>query len=114
MDITYEWNFNPLQSYPSASGQTDVVFMVHWQLYGSTGSLEDSTYYAGSVIGAQPVTYSSGSEFIPFNSLTKEIVYNWVTGAMGQDEINMYYQNIENQIQDSITPKIITQQAPWL
>jgi hypothetical protein len=114
MDITYEWNFNPLQSYPTASDQNDVVFMVHWQLYGSTGSIEESTYYDGGIIGTQDVVYVSGSDFIPFNDLTKDIVYGWVTGSMGQDRVDSLYANIESQIQDKITPKVMTQQPPWI
>jgi hypothetical protein len=113
-DINYEWGFNPLQSYPTSSGQNDVVFMVHWQLYGTTGSIEDGTYYSGGVIGVQPVEYNSGSDFISFNDLTKDIVYGWVTASMGQEKVDSYYENIKNQIQDKITPKAITQQAPWI
>ena len=55
MAINYNWNFNPLESYPTASGETDVVFLVHWQLYGTTGSVSQS--YMASSIGTQ--TYSS-------------------------------------------------------
>ena len=114
MDISYEWDFNPLQSYPTSSDKNDVVFMVHWQLCGSTGSIEDSTYYDASMIGVQPIQYASGSDFIAFNDLTKEIVYGWVTGSMGQEQVKLLFANIENQIQDKITPKIITQQPPWI
>lgn len=28
LDITYNWNFNPLESYPTSSGETNVVFLV--------------------------------------------------------------------------------------
>ena len=36
MDLNYQWDFNPLESYPTASGQTDVVFKVHWYLTATT------------------------------------------------------------------------------
>jgi hypothetical protein len=108
LDVTYTWNFNPLESYPTASGETDVVFLVHWQLYGSTGS------YQSSVIGTQNVTYETGSVFILFNELTYDIVYNWMTASMGIETMNQItasvYQNIENQI----NPPVLIQQAPWL
>lgn len=108
MNITYTWNFNPLESYPTASGQTDVVFLVHWQLYGSTGSYEDS------VIGTQQITYESGSTFIPFNELTYDTVYNWMTASMGQSRMNQYTASIEQRIQNQKVPPILVQTAPWL
>jgi len=109
MDITYNWNFNPLESYPTASGETDVVFLVHWQLYANTGS------YTASSIGTQYVgPLESGSVFIPFNELTKNIVYGWVTSSMGEERINHIKSNLETQIGNLINPPTLVQQAPWL
>jgi hypothetical protein len=105
LDITYNWNFNPLESYPTASGETDVVFLVHWQLYANTGS------YNASAIGTQTVgPLESGSTFIPFNELTKDIVYGWVTSSMASGSVASLEQQIENQI----NPPVLIQQAPWL
>ena len=107
MEVTYNWNFNPLESYPTASGQTDVVFLVHWQVTATTGS------YATTIIGTQPVNYTSESVFIPFNELTFDTVYGWVTSSMGE-----YYNNITasltQQIETQINPPVLIQQAPWL
>jgi hypothetical protein len=114
MSINYEWQFNPLESYPTASGQSDVVFKVHYQLTASTGSLETLDFYSRSAIGVVPVEYVSGSEFIPYNQLTKDIVYSWVSGSLGEDYINSMKQNLSNQIEDIIHPTVLVQQAPWL
>lgn len=108
LDITYTWNFNPLESYPTASGETDVVFMVHWQLYGVTGS------YRSSVIGTQNVTYETGSVFVPFEQLTYNDVYNWMTASMGIDTMNQFKATVAQQIEDQINPSVLVQQAPWL
>jgi len=108
LDVNYTWSFNPLQSYPTASGQTDVVFLVHWQLYGTTGS------YQGSAIGTQGVTYESGSLFIPFEELTYDTVYNWMTASMGIEQMNNYTASVYQQIQNQINPPILTQTPPWL
>jgi hypothetical protein len=113
MAITYNWNFNPLESYPTASGETDVVFLVHWQLYGTTGSGSGS--YAASSIGVQSIaTLQSGSTFIPFNDLTKDIVYGWVTSSMGSEHIDGLYASISASIESQINPPVLVQQAPWL
>jgi len=108
MAINYNWNFNPLEAYPTASGETNVVFNVHWQLYGSTGS------YQSSVIGVQPVTYESGSAFTPFNDLTYDIVYNWMTASMGTASMQNCEATVAQQIQNQINPPVLIEQAPWL
>lgn len=108
MDITYTWSFNPLEAYPTASGENDVVFMVHWQLNGTNGS------YQGASIGTQNITYESGSVFIPFNELTYDIVYNWMTASMGIERMNQITASVAQQIESQINPPVLVQQAPWL
>jgi len=108
MVINYPWNLNPLEAYPTASGETNVVFNVHWQLYGSTGS------YQSSVIGVQGVTYETGSTFIPFEELTYDIVYNWMTASMGTASMQNYEASVTQQIENQINPPVLIEQAPWL
>lgn len=108
MAINYTWNFNPLESYPTASGEDNVVFLVHWQLYGSTGS------YQSSVIGTQTVSYETGSVFTPFNDLTYDMVYNWMTASMGEDQMTQYEANVAQQIENQINPPVLIETAPWL
>jgi hypothetical protein len=116
MAITYNWNFNPLESYPTASGETDVVFLVHWQLYATTGS--ESGSYTASSIGVQPIpTLESGSTFIPFNELTKDIVYGWVTSSMetqSSGSVDRLYTSLATNIENQINPPVLVQRAPWL
>ena len=108
MELIYDWNFNPLESYPTASGQTDVVFLVHWQVNATTGS------YTSRTIGVQRVEYNTGSSFIPFNELTKDIVYGWVTSSIGEEGYNAITASLIQQIENQINPPILIQQAPWL
>lgn len=109
LDINYTWRFNPLEAYPTSSGENNVVFLVHWQLYGSTGS------YQASVIGTQPIqTYETSSVFIPYNELTYDIVYNWMTASMGLTQMAQHEANIAQQIDNQINPPILVEQAPWL
>ena len=108
MAINYTWNFNPLEAYPNAAGQDNVVFLVHWQLYGTSGS------YQSSVIGTQAVSYESGSTFIPFNELTYDTVYNWMTASMGIEKMQEYEASVAQQINNQINPPVLIEQAPWL
>ena len=109
MAINYTWSFNPLEAYPTASGEDNVVFLVHWQLYGSTGS------YKSSVIGTQRIqTYETSSAFIPFEDLTYNIVYNWMTASMGTASMTEKEASVAQQIENQINPPILIEQAPWL
>jgi hypothetical protein len=108
LDITYNWNFNPLECYPTESGHSDVVFNVHWQLSAITGS------YGASSIGTQMVGPLGSGSFTPFEELTKEQVQGWVVDAMGTGSVESMYANLATQIENQITPPTINLTAPWL
>jgi hypothetical protein len=108
MAITYNWTINPLQCYPTASENRDVVYLAHWQLTATSGS------YIESIIGVQPITYSQGSTFIPFQDLTLEIVQGWVENAIGNDALQMYKDNLDKKIQERINPTSATLKSPWI
>jgi hypothetical protein len=108
LNITYNWNFNPLECYPTESGQTDVVFNVHWQLYATTGS------YGASSIGVQRVGPLGTGSFTPFEELTKEQVQGWIFDSMGTGSVDAMYANLASQIENQINPPTVTLPAPWL
>jgi hypothetical protein len=108
LNITYNWNFNPLECYPTESGQTDVVFNVHWQLYATTGS------YGASSIGVQRVGPLGTGSFTPFEELTKEQVQGWIVDSMGTGSVDSMYANLATQIENQINPPTVTLPAPWL
>jgi len=111
LDVTYNWNFNPLDCYPTESNYTDVVFNVHWQLYASTGS-----YFASS-IGTQAVGPLGSGSFTPFEELTKPQVQGWVIDAMNAvntGSVDNLYASLAQQIENQINPPTVTLTAPWL
>ena len=112
MAATYFWTINPLEAYPTASGESDVVFTAHWQLH-ATEEVSGSTYTAQS-IGTQGVTYTSGSAFVPFEELTLELVQGWVENAMGTGSVDSMKASLATQIANKINPPVVTLQSPWL
>lgn len=112
MAISYNWTINPLEAYPTASGETDVVFTAHWQFH-ATETIDDKTYSATS-IGTQSLTYESGSVFTPFHELTLEQVSGWVENAMGEERVEAMKSSLANQIANQINPPSVTLNAPWL
>lgn len=110
-EITYDWNFNPLDCYPTQSGCTNVVFNVHWQLHATTGS------YHASSIGTQMVGPIDPGSFVSYELLTKEQVQGWVINAMetlNPDSVNNLYNSLMNQIENQINPPIISITSPWV
>jgi len=112
MAVSYFWTINPLEAYPTASGETDVVFTAHWQLH-ATETVGETTYTAQS-IGTQGVTYTSGSAFVPFEELTLELVQGWVENAMGTGSVDNIKTSLATNIANQITPTVVTLQSPWL
>ena len=112
MAVSYFWTINPLEAYPTASGESDVVFTAHWQLH-ATETVDETTYTAQS-IGTQGLIYTSGSAFTPFEELTLEQVQGWVENAMGTGSVDNLKAGLATQIANQINPPVVTLTSPWL
>ena len=112
MAISYNWTINTLECYPTASGETDVVFTAHWQFHATEEV--DGTVYSETCIGTQPLAYASGSPFTPFNELTLEQVTGWVTDAMGEERVDAMKASLAQQIANKINPPVVTLPSPWV
>lgn len=114
MAINYNWTFGPLEAYPTASGETDVVFIVHWQYHASTGSQDVSgSYYTSTSIGTIGIPLSTGSAFIPFPELTYEDVEGWVVSAMGTGSVEALQEGLAQNIANQINPPVVFLNNPW-
>jgi hypothetical protein len=111
MAVSYNWTINPLEAYPTSSGEHDVVFVAHWQLH-ATETVENVTYNATS-IGTQSIPVHSGSAFIPFEELTLEVVQGWVEEGMGAEQVQNLKDGLANNIANQINPPVLTLQSPW-
>ena len=107
MSITYTWNITAMDCYPQSEGQTDVVFTVHWTLNGTDGT------YNGSVYGTVGVTYTAGEPFTPYAQLTEAQVQGWTTASLGAEQVAALEANIDQQIQQQITPTSVNLTPPW-
>jgi len=112
MAVSYFWTINPLEAYPTASGELDVVFTAHWQ-YHATEVVDETTYTAQS-IGTQGLVYVSGSPFTPFEDLTLPQVSGWVEAAMGEAQVDAMKAALAQNIANQINPPVVTLESPWL
>jgi hypothetical protein len=108
MANTYTWSFPTLTAYPTYESQTDVVYTVHWVLSGTDGNGHN-----GSVYGTVGLTYVAGSPFTPFAQLTEAQVQGWTTVALGAEKVAELEANIDQQIQQQITPTSVNLPPPW-
>ena len=107
MAITYTWNCKTVDTYPTKSDQTDVIFNVHWRLTG-VDDTEDNN--AGDSYGVVPLDTEDLSTFTAFADITEADVIGWVEAAFGEDQIAAVKTSIDAQIAEKITPTVVTKQ----
>jgi len=105
MATTYTWTVTAMDCYPEVDGEQDVVFTVHWTCAGTDGT------YNASVYSTQSVTTNPDEPFTPYADLTQEQVLGWIW-ASGVDK-DVTEAAVGQQIQDQITPNVVTPQLPW-
>ena len=107
MAITYTWNCTTVDTYPTKSDQTDVIFNVHWRLTG-VDDTEDKN--AGDSYGVVSLDTEDLSTFTAFADITEADVIGWVEAALGEDQVAALKTSIDAQIAEKITPTVVTKQ----
>ena len=105
---TYEWKINQLECYPQHEGQTDVVFVVHWDRLASDGAGHNARVY-----GSQSVTLDPDAPFTPYASLTEAQVIGWLEDAMGEEQLASQIAALDQQIENQINPPVLRPPLPW-
>ena len=105
MTATINWNVSALDCYPQESGNTDVVFNVHWTCAGTDGT------YNASVYSTCAVPAPTGSAFTPYDQLTQDQVLGWVW-ANGVDKAATEAA-VQQQLNNQINPPVVTPPLPW-
>ena len=110
MAISYTWNVNTCDTYPSKSGKSNVVHTVHWRLTGTddTNNDADGNPQAATVYGSQALDTSDLSSFINWSSLKASDVQGWVEAALGSDEVTALKASIDASIAEKVTPTSVT------
>ena len=109
MAISYNWDVNTVDVYPTDEGQTDVIYNVHWRLNAVDTQVDaEGNPYTASVYGTQVLDTSDLSGFIDFDSVTSAEVQGWVEGAMGEEEVQSLKDSLDSNIAGQITPTSVT------
>ena len=102
--MTVTWSVNAMDCNPTAQGQADVVFNVHWTCSGTQDT------YSASINNTCPVEFAGGT-YTPFEQLTKEQVLTWIW-SNGVDKATVEAA-VEQRIQEQINPPVVTKHVPW-
>jgi len=105
MTATITWSVSALDCYPQESGNTDVVFNVHWTCAGTDGT------YNASVYSTCSVPAPTGSAFTPYDQLTQQQVLGWIW-ANGVDQAATEAA-VQTQLDNQINPPVVTPPLPW-
>jgi len=109
MAISYTWDVNTVDVYPTDEGQTDVIYNVHWRLNATDTEVDaEGNPYTASVYGTQVLDTSDLSNFTDFDSVTSSQVQGWVESAMGAEEVQSLKDGLDANIAGQITPTSVT------
>ena len=109
MSISYEWNVNTVDVYPTDEGHSNVIYNVHWRLNATDTQVDaEGNPYVASVYGTQVLDTSDLSNFTDFDSVTSSQVQGWVESAMGEEGVQSLKDNLDANIAGQITPTSIS------
>jgi len=111
MAISYEWNVNTVDVYPTDGDYTDVIYNVHWILNATDTEVDaKGVPYTAYVYGTQNLDTSDLSGFVDFDSVTSAEVQGWVESAMGEEKVQSLKDKLDANIAGQITPTSVTMQ----
>jgi hypothetical protein len=106
---TFNWDCRTVDVYPTSGDNTDVVYNVHWRLTGVSDQLDaNDNPYSATVIGTQTLSTEEIVDFVPFEDLTHEQIVTWTQEAIGAEQVTQMEDNVNNQIDNLITPTSVT------
>ena len=106
MAIGYTWDVSTVDTYPTKSSKSDVIYNVHWRLTATDDTNKDSdgNFWSSYNYGSQVLDTSDLSSFKAFADVTVSDVQGWVETAIGADEVTEIKAGLDAQIAKMITP----------
>lgn len=110
MAITYTWDVSTVDTYPTHSGESDVIYNVHWRLTGTddTNNDADGNAQTETIIGTQTLDVSDLSNFVEWADITNAKVQTWTLAALGTDKVAELKASVSASIAEKVTPTTVT------
>lgn len=100
---TYTWEVESLDCVPNGN----IVSCVHWRLKGNNATNIIEVY------GTQNIEENYKNVFIPYESLSKNDVIEWVKKSMGVDALAKLQESLDKQLEILANPPIVLLPLPW-
>lgn len=110
MTATFTWVFPNFEVAPSENSLSNIVRTIHWRLISTLDGYSSEAY--GSITLDQP----NPDSFTDFQSLTKELVTDWVIAKLSEsdpDAVDKLKNALLENIEKQKAPPIVTMQAPF-
>lgn len=111
-NITYNWEFNPLEVVYNKEGMVDVIRLVHWE-YTATATTDSGTIEE-KLIGTVGLPSPILGSFIPFTDVTKEMVTGWVVTQLGTKKVEDIQKKLSSSIAYQLSPIVGLVSPPWV
>jgi len=106
MAISYTWDVNTCDVFPTKSSKSNVVHTVHWRLTATDGTNNDSdgNSQTAEIYGSRRLDTSDLSSFTNWSSLDAAKVQGWVEAALTADKVTEMKANLDAEIAEKVTP----------
>ena len=102
--INYKWTISALDCAVAQDGLENVVKTVHWRYSG-----EDSNGNKAELYGAETVPNPNPEEFKAYETLTQEVVENWLVNIL---DVQAKQTLIEEKINKVVNPDVVRLKLP--
>jgi len=93
---TYVWKIENLGFTILDEGRQNVVNVIVWRFSGT------NDVFSGETCGATKLDLDENASFIEYKNLTEDIVLNWLTSAIGEEQLAEIKLKIDTQIEAQI------------
>lgn len=107
MTITYKWTITSLKVRNIDDSRIDAVVQTHWSKVGTDENGNEGVYH-----GATMFTIDPNEDFIPFEQLTEETIFDWVKSNISDSFQEIMDKEIQEQIYRKVNP-ITEKTLPW-
>ena len=109
MAVTYTWKIDSMMTIDASAQEPNYVVSASYTLEG------EESGYTSEIQNTAFFEVGSETEFIPYSSLTEEIVLGWIKSQLGESAVENYEYCIADQIANKINPPVTPQQQalPW-
>lgn len=109
MANTYTWRIERLDVVPKIDTLSDYVVVAYWRVVGTNNEGNYAQQYSFVEFSIDPTK----TNYVPYDQLTETEVIQWVQSSLGNAKIDEIYGLIDADIQNQISPAVISPGLPW-